>query len=406
MALTSHESTMAKLDTEIIGTRLRDMLEREKHDLRLMRRRMSQLSRLMGDFSLEKKSSWPGLIERVLGVIVDGSGLFDDAAAYMASNNRIMIAEDIPIAMHYFGIDRETNVVFERGEIRAMHYQTPSGLDFWALHYGTSSEWDLYAMEDQDPAQIFSYLSRSLWKGRRAIRLDLRKANTYGPGEVLLTTLELDDFRYIGALSQCVEEWRSFREAGIRRSVLLQGKPGSGKSTLCLHAASELTQRCALLAAAVYEEFQGAEWKNLLKLLNPEMLILDDVDRVGSAILGAKLSSFEERRGVDDLPFVLFTSNDITQIPDAFRRPGRIDQILLVEEPSSAIRRHMVERFAVRIGVDVPEEHMPRLEKMVSTHSGAHVIEALKRARVLGWDHLSRREDITFKLDGDTKEEE
>ena len=47
---------MDKLDTEIIGTRLRDMLEREKHDLRLMRRRMSQLSRLLGDFSLEKKA--------------------------------------------------------------------------------------------------------------------------------------------------------------------------------------------------------------------------------------------------------------------------------------------------------------------------------------------------------------
>ncbi|MEC9399536.1 MAG: hypothetical protein VX475_18045, partial [Myxococcota bacterium] len=130
---------MAKLDTEIIGTRLRDMLEREKHDLRLMRRRMSQLSRLLGDFSLEKKSSWPGLAERLLGVIVDGSGLFDDAAAYMAANKRVLIAEDIPIAMHYFGIDRETNVVFERGDIRAMHFQTREGIDFWALHYGNSS---------------------------------------------------------------------------------------------------------------------------------------------------------------------------------------------------------------------------------------------------------------------------
>lgn len=396
---------MAKLDTEIIGTRLRDMLEREKHDLRLMRRRMSQLSRLLGDFSLEKKSSWPGLAERLLGVIVDGSGLFDDAAAYMAANKRVLIAEDIPIAMHYFGIDRETNVVFERGDIRAMHFQTREGIDFWALHYGNSSEWDLYAPEEQEPAPVFSHLSQTLWKGRRAIRLDLRKANTYGPGEVVLTTLELNNFRYIGALAQCVEEWSRFRKEGIRRSVLLQGKPGSGKSTLCLHAASELTQRCALLAATVYEEFHGAEWKNLLKLLSPEMLILDDVDRVGSAILGAKLSSFEERRGVDDLPFVLFTSNDITQIPDAFRRPGRIDQILLVEEPSSAIRRHMVERFAVRVGVEVPEEHMDRLERMVSTHSGAHVLEALKRARVLGWDHLMRPEDITFKLEKTSEEE-
>ena len=48
---------------------------------------------------------------------------------------------------------------------------------------------------------------------------------------------------------------------------------------------------------------------------------------------------------------------------------------------------------------------MDRLEKMVSTHSGAHVLEALKRARVLGWDHLMRPEDITFKLEKTSEEE-
>lgn len=389
---------MKKLNQALLGTHLRAMLEREKHDLRALRRKMGQLSRVLGDFTLANKASWPGLIERTLGAVIDGSGLYDDVVAYMNVNNRTLVAEDIPIALHYFGIDRETNVVFERGDIRAMHYQTEAGDDFWALHYGNSSEWDLYMQEGGEAERVFDHLSAMLWKDAAALRLDLRKANTYGPGEVVLSAIPLDDYRYIGKLSGCIQEWKSFREQSIRRSVLLQGKPGSGKSTLCLHAASELTQRCALLSAHVYEEFDGAEWKNLLRLLNPEMLILDDVDRVGAQVLGSKLSSFEERRGADELPFVLFTSNNIEDIPDAFRRPGRIDQILVVEEPSSSVRRHMVEQFAQRIGVSIPELEYERLEGMIATHSGAHVIEALKRARVLGWEHTQREEDITFKL--------
>lgn len=376
---------------------LREALEREKRDLRRMQRAMGQLSRVVGDFSLENRGSWPGLAERLLGVLVDGAGLYDDVAAYMASNDRELIAEDIPIALPQFGMDRETNIVFERGDIRAMYHEA-QGAPFWVVHYGNSSEWDLYAQEDQDPAPIFAHLCESLWRGRRALRLDLRKgSNTYGPGEVFLSEIDLSGHRYVGALERCIDEWRQFREVGIRRSVLLQGKPGSGKSTLCLHAARELTERAALLSAEVYEAFHGAAWKTLLRILSPQMIILDDIDRVGSNILGAKLDSFEEGKGADELPFIMFTSNDIEKIPGAFRRPGRIDQILLVNEPEEGVKRAMIERFARRVGVEVPAEQLPRLQRLLTTHSGAHVIEALRRARVLGWEHAPGDEDITFR---------
>ena len=45
----------------------------------------------------------------------------------------------------------------------------------------------------------------------------------------------------------------------------------------------------------------------------------------------------------------------------------------------------------------IPPEHLARLEGLLETHSGAHVLEALKRARVLGWDHPGSDEDITFE---------
>lgn len=375
---------------------LQDMLEREARDLRRARRAMGQLSFVLGDFSTAKTSTWPGLIERVIGVVVDGSGVHTDIDSYMSGNDREMVAENIPIAMHHFGLSTEQDVVFKTEHVRAIECSTEAGERFWVVNY-TGVEWDLYLTKEQNPAPVFEHLAKKLWGDAHGVRLDLRKSDTYGPGEVLVTPLSLSRYEYVGELSRCIEEWDKFRAAGIRRSVLLQGKPGAGKSTLCLHAARTLTERCVLISSTVYEAFSGAEWKNLLAIMSPEMLVLDDIDRVGSGILGNKLDSFEERKGADEIPFIMFTSNNIDEIPEAFRRPGRIDQILVVSEPSDVVRVKMVEEFARSVGVDVPPTHMGRLQAMIASHSGAHVIEALKRSKVLGWEHAPMSEDITFR---------
>lgn len=167
--------------------RWREVLEREKEDLRRARRWMGRLSRVMEDFSVKNRSSWPGLAERVLGALIGGAGMYEDALAYMGVNDRVLVAEDIPLAMKHFDIDRETNVVFERGEIRAMSHRTPQGVPLWALHYDNSGK---------------------LWRGQRALRLDLRKVDAYGPGEVVLSPIDLREHRYVGSLSECIEQWR------------------------------------------------------------------------------------------------------------------------------------------------------------------------------------------------------
>lgn len=387
---------------DLISRTLRQILERDKQDLRALRRRVATISRVVGGLDLRNKATFPAFFGRVLDAALDGSGLYDDVTAYMSANGFELIAEDLPLAMHHFGLEHESRLVFETTSTRAFTGQTPEGVEYFAVNYNRSEEWDLYAMSEAHEGVIFDDLSRALWSGRKALRLDIRQTNTYGGMKAVLTPLNLSEFEYVGSLSNQIDEWAQFYDAGLRRSVLLQGKPGSGKSTLCLHAARSLSERTVLISSKLFEELGTGQWRALVRVLSPKLLILDDIDRVSSHILGSKLDVFEERNC--DIPYLFFTSNDINEIPPAFRRPGRIDQILVVREPDEALRLRMIERFAQMIGATIPAEHTERLQQLVADRSGAHALEAIKRGHVLGWDHALAPEDITFRdapIDGD-----
>lgn len=314
----------------------------------------------------------------------------------METNNRKIVSEDIPLAIHHFGLNRENDIVFDQDDTRAFRDYTRDEQDFYVVQYNDNIEWDLFLHEDADLQHVYEHLSDELWKDKSAVRLDLKQTSHYS-SEISLMPLELGHHRYIGQLAKHIDEWKKFKAAKIRRNILLQGRPGCGKSTLCLHAASKLSQRTVVITAKVFEDCTVSEWNTILEMLKPEMLILDDVDRVGSSVLGSKLETIEERNC--NIPFIMFTSNEIEQIPAAFRRPGRIDQILAVDEPSTNARRNMISRFGEQLEVQIPERYMQRLIDMVTTHSGAHAFEAIKRGKVLGWDYTPGPEDLTFKKD-------
>ena len=182
----------------------------------------------------------------------------------------------------------------------------------------------------------------------------------------------------------------------MRRNVLLQGEPGTGKSTFCLHAARELSRRTILLTPDGYESMGINEWRKLLEVLAPEMVIVDDIDRVGEHTIEARLRLFEE--GYCEVPYSLFTSNDHTRLPRAMRRPGRVDELIRVTPPGEALCDELINRLAERVGVSIPAEERPRLRQLMRERSNAHVIELLRRAQVLGWAQVTFPEDITFEL--------
>lgn len=259
----------------------------------------------------------------------------------------------------------------------------------WAVA-GARFRADVYYRADYDGRDaVAAGIAELFWQGREEVMLDAVEGNFICRGADAL------DHPYYGPLLEKLDLWERFREADIRRSVLLQGPPGCGKSTFCRHAARELSARTLLLTPDFYESIRAAQWKIVDELLQPEMVIVDDIDRVGSHALESKLRLFEEQ--FCDIPYILFTSNDMGKLPAPMRRPGRIDEIIEVRPPEQSVRWTLIRKMGERVGVEVPDEQLQRLDELLQNHSPAHLLETLRRAKIQGWDADPFPGDLTFE---------
>ena len=223
--------------------------------------------------------------------------------------------------------------------------------------------------------------------------------------------MDLDTKQYYGPLGSLVEVWEKYLQHEIQRNILLHGPIGTGKSTLALEAARRLSQRTLFLRQDFCLEAPTSTWERLLDILKPKMVVMDEIDKIGAESLGSRLKMFEE--GYCDVPLVIMTSNDLSEIPQPMLRPGRIDQTIEVNAPSKEHRKEIILDLADREGVDIPSEYLDgspeifdsigtdntsNLVDLIADLSAAHVVEFLRRYKVEGESWVANDQDITFDL--------
>ncbi|NIP66949.1 AAA family ATPase [Candidatus Bathyarchaeota archaeon] len=192
-----------------------------------------------------------------------------------------------------------------------------------------------------------------------------------------------------------IKNLQNFVDKGVRRVVVLQGVPGTGKSTLCAHASEILSDRTIVLSNTILMHLSRNDWSEVIKLLSPTMVIIDDIDRSNMRSLETSLYLFEDT--YYDVPLTLLTTNDQQKLPDAFRRPGRIDQIIEMPEPTKSIRKKIIKQMAEREGVGkIPSDKIDMLDSIVEKYPVAYLVELLRRYRSLGWDYQVPDNDIVF----------
>ena len=127
-----------------------------------------------------------------------------------------------------------------------------------------------------------------------------------------------------------------------KRGILLEGYPGTGKTSIISLLAEEIIKRNGIVFnissannLAIYIDFIT----NSFRLIEPEtpiISIIEDIDKFGGE---DTLLYFLDGKNNIDHHVVIATTNNTQDIPDAFLRPSRIDLRIEIPLPSEKIRR-------------------------------------------------------------------
>lgn len=143
-----------------------------------------------------------------------------------------------------------------------------------------------------------------------------------------------------------------------KRGILLEGFPGNGKSSIISLLSDEIIKRKGVVFRVsgpanlpIYVDFLVNSFREI-EPTTPVISIIEDIDKYEDT---DDLLEFLDGKLAMNHHVVIATTNDTTQIPDAFLRPSRLDLKLVIEYPDASVRR---EYF---INKGVPEEDLDAL---------------------------------------------
>jgi len=130
--------------------------------------------------------------------------------------------------------------------------------------------------------------------------------------------LKDEDYAELPSHKTVYDEWDARLAADARFVCLVQGPPGGGKTSGVLRYLQSRNRPYIYISASTASDDLGAIY------MSDRDIILDDVDRISS---GRFLEIFNTMDTTGNTLWI--TSNNLRKIPEALRRPGRIDQVLL-----------------------------------------------------------------------------
>lgn len=137
------------------------------------------------------------------------------------------------------------------------------------------------------------------------------------------------------------------------RGLLLHGPPGTGKTLVTRWLIGHLPEVTKFLLTG-QQLVHLDRTVRLARMLRPSLLILDDVDLIGThreanpygSVLHDLMNLMDGLERQDQVMFILTTNRPDTIESALADRPGRIDQAILFPLPDAECRRRLIDLFA------------------------------------------------------------
>lgn len=154
------------------------------------------------------------------------------------------------------------------------------------------------------------------------------------------------------------KEWAD-KGVYIPRGVLLFGDPGNGKTMLI----REIIRSCNCpaivfrgeqdnIAEGIIETFKKAREIGHVIIVFDELDLLINKERRVVRALQENIDGIEENNDF----LILAATNDITEIPDALRRAGRLEKLILIPEPTEKAAVELLKRELGKFNIPVPTD--------------------------------------------------
>lgn len=252
---------------------------------------------------------------------------------------------------------------------------------------GEGKNVDVSLVRREDAEHVHYELKEIIWKSlpspHVAVQFEGVVEDEFKPAAVVQTNL----------IEQVGSRVEAFHQNDIPRAYLLIGQPGTGKTTCIQHAMRTLKLRSVrvpfgTITAKHSRGPQGPrmvdafDFEGIIKVIRPEVVILDDIDRVPEYEQGYLLDFLESTRRYAKI--IIASANDVNALTAAVKRPGRFDDHIKVPNlPHSTIAQILGDHADLA----------PQMEDWPV----AYIFEFMSRVKVLGSEQ-ARKELFGLKM--------
>jgi len=172
-----------------------------------------------------------------------------------------------------------------------------------------------------------------------------------------------------------------------KKGVLLYGPPGTGKTYTIHYLIGALPGHTTLLVTAEQIGMLD-EYMSLARLLQPSIVVLEDVDLIGrerdgmetgrESLLNRLLNEMDGLRADADVLFILTTNRPEVLEKALAARPGRVDQAVEFPLPDETGRRKLIRLYAA--GATIDDEVVYHTARITEGVSASFIKELMRRA--------------------------